>query len=239
MMLGGLCFLIATAVLAATPSLASIRQASTEPHVPSLNVPACPATAAVKYSKSVPDRADFNLTQVELCYDATAIRITFTAFNETNFHFDPNHTLNDPIYEYEVMEAFISAGRHDPSTYFEFEVSPNNVTFNAFILNPSKVRAAGSPFGPAYVSVPPPLDFGVTAATVLDRAAQTWVSTARIPLFMFNVDEGKAKGTQWRMNFFRTITAPKTFPAQRLGAWNPPSQANFHMTPFFGHVRFV
>lgn len=238
-MLGGLCFLVATAVLTAVPSLASVGRASTGPQVPSLDVPACPATAALTYSKSVPDRANFNLTQVELCYSATAIRITFTAFNETNFHFNPNHTLNDPIYEYEVMEAFISAGHDDPSTYFEFEVSPNNVTFNAFILNPSKVRAAGSPFGGAYVSVPSPLDFGITATTTLDRAAQTWVSTARIPLFIFNVNEGMAKGTRWRMNFFRTITAPDTFPAQRLGAWNPPSQANFHMTPFFGRVRFV
>ncbi|KLU86990.1 hypothetical protein MAPG_05996 [Magnaporthiopsis poae ATCC 64411] len=243
-MLGGLCLVAATAVLTtATPSLAaSLGRESRNTHhpqVPSLDVPACPATAKLTYNKSVPDRTDFNLTQVELCYDKTAIRIKFTAFNETNFHFNASHKINDPIYEYEVMEAFISAGHDDPSTYFEFEVSPNNVTFNAFILNPSKVRAAGSPMGAAFISDPSPLDFGITTTTVLDRAAQTWVSTANIPLFMFNVDEGKAKGTRWRMNFFRTITAPDTFPSQRLGAWNPPSQANFHMTPFFGHVKFV
>ncbi|KAJ7670504.1 hypothetical protein B0H17DRAFT_1085696 [Mycena rosella] len=221
--------------------------------VPSLNVPACPAKGTVTYNKSVPDKGPYPLTQVDLCYDATAIHITFTAHNETNFFVNPNYTTNDAIYEYTAMETFISRGTNDPQTYLEFEIAPNNVTFQAFIYNPSKVRSAscvqcgsadvsqvradGAPFDTFYVAEP--LVDGMTAVTTVDKPKGLWVSSARIPLGLFNVDAGLAKGTQWRMNFFRIITAPATFPAQFYGAWNQPSAANFHMTPFFGNVQFV
>ncbi|KAJ6520629.1 hypothetical protein DFH09DRAFT_1194051 [Mycena vulgaris] len=191
---------IFVAVAAVAPALAA---------VPSLKVPACPAKGTVTYNKSVPDKAAFPLTQVDVCYDATAIHITFTAHNETNFFVNPNFTTNQPIYEYTAMETFIARATADPQTYLEFEIAPNNVTFQAFIYNPSKVRADGAPFDTFFVAEP--LVDGLTAA----------------------------KGTQWRMNFFRIITAPSTFPAQFLGAWNQPNEANFHMTPFFGNVAFV
>ncbi|KAI1633849.1 hypothetical protein F4809DRAFT_644075 [Biscogniauxia mediterranea] len=205
--------------------------------VPSLQVPSCPAHGTIQYSKSVPEQADFPLTQVDLCYDAGAIEIVFTALEEASFYYNESQGTNDPIYQYEVMEAFIHPGAGDPQTYLEFEVSPNNVTFQAFIFNPSRVRAPGAPFDTFYVA--DPLADGLTAATVLDRDSRTWTSTARVPLALFNVDEGRAQGTQWRMNFFRTVVDPATFPAQGLGAWNPTNQSNFHMTPFFGSVTFV
>ncbi len=55
-----------------------------------------------------------------------------------------------PFRQYEVMEAFIYHGTNDPQTYLEFEINPNNVTFQAFIHNPSKVRAAGAAFDTAF-----------------------------------------------------------------------------------------
>ncbi|KAJ7149761.1 hypothetical protein C8R43DRAFT_1087128 [Mycena crocata] len=206
---------------AALPALAA---------VPSLNVPACPGKGTVTYNKSVPDKVD-------VCYDNSSIRITFTAHNETDFFVNPNYTTNDPIYEYTAMETFIAKGTADPQTYLEFEIAPNNVTFQAFIYNPSKVRADGAPFDTFYVAEP--LVDGLTAVTTLDKPKGLWTSSARIPLGLFNVDNGQAKGTQWRMNFFRIITKPSTFPDQFYGAWNQPSEANFHMSPFFGNVKFV
>ena len=205
--------------------------------VPCLDVPACPAKGTIQYNKSVPNQTAFPLTQVDLCYDDEAIRIDFTAYNETNFFFNASQTTNDPIYTYEVMETFIYKGTNDPQTYLEFEVNPNNVTFQAFIYNPSKVRATGAPFDTFYVAEP--LVDGLNATTELDRPGQTWVSNVRIPLGFFNVDDGQAQGTQWRMNFFRTVVAPDTYPAQLLGAWNPPDAPNFHETPYFGNITFV
>lgn len=130
-----------------------------------------------------------------------------------------------------------SLGTADPQTYLEFEVAPNNVTFSAFIYNPSKVRAAGAAFDRFYIT-----DLAadkLTATTQLDPPNHQWISQVQIPLGFFNVDAGCAKGTQWRMNFFRTVTSAATFPVQEYGGWSAPDETNFHMTPFFGHVDFV
>ncbi|TFK96151.1 hypothetical protein BDV98DRAFT_576683 [Pterulicium gracile] len=232
--------MIATLLLLASvaaPALASGLPPSPKVRVPSVNVPACPKKATVSYNKSVPDKQPFPNTLVDLCYDNTAIQLTFTAQEETEFYFDPAHTTNDPLWAYNVMEAFISLGTNDPKHYLEFEVSPNNATFNAFIYNPSKVRAPDAPMDTFWIQTP--IVHGMTAETTINKEKQLWVSKARIPLGLFNVDDGKAKGTQWRMNFFRTITSPETFPAQELGAWSTPDEASFHKTPFFGNVKFV
>ncbi|KAI1841887.1 hypothetical protein JX265_010803 [Neoarthrinium moseri] len=205
--------------------------------VPSLSVPACPQLGSIKYSQSVPDKSPFPETQVDLCYDDTSLKIDFTAYDEQYFYFNSSHQMNDPIYEYEVMECFVYRGTEDPQTYLEFEVSPNNVTWHAFIYNPSKVRASGAVFDRFFIT-DPALD-GISAATTLDKTNKIWKSSISLPLGFFNVDNGAANGTQWRMNFFRTITSPEIFPNQTLGAWSPPDQANFHMSPFFGHIQFV
>ncbi|KAL2213308.1 hypothetical protein CC79DRAFT_1327168 [Sarocladium strictum] len=202
-----------------------------------VKVPCCPRKATITYDKSVPDKTPFYLTQVDLCYTPTTLELTFTAYNETNFYFDPSQGTNDDIWAYEVMEAFIHRGTNDPQTYLEFEVNPNNVTYQAFIYNPSKVRAEGAAFDHFFVS--DPAADGFSARTTLDREAETWVSEATIPLGLFNVDEGKGKGTEWRMQFLRTVTSPETYPDQELGAWNPPDIASFHITPKFGHLKFV
>ncbi|KAI9896308.1 hypothetical protein N3K66_008480 [Trichothecium roseum] len=207
--------------------------------VPSVDVPACPSHASISYTSPVPSTsaADFPLTQVDLCYTPTAISLSFTAHNETNFYFDPAQGTNDDIWEYEVMEAFIHKGTEDPQTYLEFEVSPNNVTYQAFIYNPSENRAEGAPFDHLFVSAPG--EDGFASETTLDKEAQTWVSNVLIPLAFFNVKDGQAGGTEWRMQFLRTVVGPDTFPEQGLGAWSPPDEASFHITKFFGNVKFV
>ncbi|KAM0452029.1 hypothetical protein ACHAPV_009753 [Trichoderma viride] len=205
--------------------------------VPSVNVPACPRVGSISYSKSVPDLTPFPRTQVDLCYTDTSLELAFTAFDEVNYYFNASQGINDDIWEYEVMEAFLYKGTDDPQTYVELEVNPNNVTYQAFVYNPSKNRTAGAPFDHFFVS--DPAADGFSAITVLNKPAKTWKSTVTVPLGIFNVDECKAKGTQWRMNFFRTITSPETYPNQTLGAWSPPNEASFHISKYFGHVNFV
>ncbi|KAK5996438.1 Extracellular protein [Cladobotryum mycophilum] len=231
--------LLALTTAAAVASLAAATPTTTTPcpKVPSLNVPRCPRVGTITYNKSVPNLTDFPLTQVDLCYSDKDIEITFTAYNETNFYFNSSQGTNGDIWEYEVMEAFIYQGTDDPQTYLEFEVNPNNVTYQAFVYNPSKVRAPGAPFDHFFVS--DPATDGFSATTKLDKKAETWKSHVTIPLGLFNVNDGKAKGTKWRMNFFRTVVSPETYPDQGLGAWSPPNQASFHISPYFGKVTFV
>ncbi|KAK8044851.1 hypothetical protein PG993_004875 [Apiospora rasikravindrae] len=204
---------------------------------PSLQVPACPQLGVASFKKTVPDQKDFPPTEVALCYGDDSIDLAFTAHNETNFYYDPSQGTNEAIWEYEVMETFIALGDKDPQTYLEFEVNPNNVTFQAFIYNPTKVRADGAPFETFYINNT--LEAGFTASTLLVQNQQLWGSSVSIPLGLFNVESGTAKGTKWRMNFFRTVVAQDTFPNQTLGAWSSPNKASFHITPFFGHVEFI
>jgi hypothetical protein len=174
---------LAVVAVAAVPALADYSHIT----VPSVKVPSCPAKGTIKYDKTVPDKAPFPLTEVALCYTATDISLTFTAHNETNFYFNPNYTTNDNIYEYEVMEAFIYHGTNDPSTYLELEVAPNNVTYQAFIYNPSKVRAPGAPFDHGFLDGPTD---GILAKTTTDKDKKLWTSTVQVPLALFNVDNG-------------------------------------------------
>ncbi|KAI1269927.1 hypothetical protein F5Y18DRAFT_372023 [Xylariaceae sp. FL1019] len=207
--------------------------------LPCLDVPPCDnGRGTVQYNKTVPNAEnDFPNTQVDLCYTDSTIEITFTAFGEVNFFYNESQVTNDPIYEYEVMEAFIYKGTNDPTSYIEFEVSPNNVIWQGFIYNPSKLRTTGAPFDNGQLT--DPIGDGLVTTTSLDKDAGIWVSNASLPLKLFNVDDGEAEGTEWRMNFFRTVVAPDTFPDQLLGAWSPTNESSFHMTPFFGDVTFI
>ncbi|MCJ1388870.1 hypothetical protein MMC18_001720 [Xylographa bjoerkii] len=154
------------------------------------------------------------MVQVNFCYTKTSIDITFTAYNETNLFHDSSYGTNDPIYEYEVMESLIN--RRAKKIYIEFEVAPNKVTSHAFVYNPSKTRVKGTLFDGAYIRNP--VANGTTAKTTMDRPEKIWISEANIPLGLLNVDDGQAKGTQGRTNFFRTAVDRKTFPDQTLGS---------------------
>ncbi|KAF4456757.1 hypothetical protein F53441_1193 [Fusarium austroafricanum] len=217
--------------------LAFLPLAAAHIHTPSVSVPACPNYNTVKFSKSVPDQKPFPRTMVDLCYTDTSLSLQFTALDEKNFYYNSSQGTNDDIWEYEVVEAFIYKGTDDPQTYLEYEINPNNVTYQAFVYNPSKDRSEGAPFDHFFIS-DPEAD-GFEAETELNKRAKKWVSKVKIPLGLFNVDPGCAKGTKWRMNFFRTVTSPKTFPDQGLGGWSSPDKASFHITKFFGRVDFV
>jgi len=67
--------------------------------VPTLRVPACPAKGTVTYSHSVPDKTAFPKTQVDVCYSATEIQYTFTAYEEKYFYYNASQTTNGNIWE--------------------------------------------------------------------------------------------------------------------------------------------
>ncbi|KAJ2081767.1 hypothetical protein H4R24_002092 [Coemansia sp. RSA 988] len=201
-----------------------------------ISVPACPERTLFTFSAGIPDTdPKCPLTLVSMCYTSTQLQLDFTAYNETSFYFDPKQETNGDIWEYNVVEAFIYKGTDDPQTYFEYEANPNNVTFNAFIYNPSRTRANGAPFDHAYIA--DPFADGFAIDTKLDKRNHIWKSSNTIPLALFNGEN--PKGSSWRMNFFRTVTSPKTYPDQQLCGWKNTNAANFHITSAFGTVSFV
>ncbi|KAJ1919880.1 hypothetical protein H4219_001660 [Mycoemilia scoparia] len=208
-------------------------------HRPDLRVPACPRKATASFDKTLPDNKPFPKTSVDLCYTNSALKLVFTATGESKYYVDEKQGTNDEIWRYEVMEAFISRGSEDPATYLEFEINPKNVTYQAFVYNPTRVRAENAPFDHFFVS--DPIGDGLVAKTTTDAAKKLWVSDVTIPLALFNAESDvfRLRGSQWRMNFFRTITNETLYPDQILGAWKSPGKASFHITPAFGHITFI
>ena len=175
---------------------------------------------------------DFPRATVDICYTDTTIRLVFTAYDEVSYHMNESYQNNDPIFDYTVMEAFVAAGGwYDPTSYLEFEVAPNNVTWTGFIQNPNKN------FTPSAAAMITDLNvYPIIANTSTDPSQNTWTSVVSLPLSMFNI--ANPEGTQWRMNFFRTYYKDSKSP-QEFGAWNPNKLISFHQTPYFGKVRFV
>lgn len=206
--------------------------------LPHLAIPSCPALAIASFNTTVPTPGSFPPTAISVCWTPSHLALNFTAANETNFYYNASQHTNGALYEYEVMEMFLWPGTAAPETYFEYEVSPNpaGVTYQAFVYNPSRVRAKGTPFAHFFVDQPESLGF--TVDTIINKAARKWHSRINIPLGLFN-PPADPRGSRWRINFFRTITNPSMFPNQVLGSWSPVNESNFHMTPFLGYATFV
>ena len=69
------------------------------------------------------------------------IRLCIARFDSADDDIWGTFTQRDePIYEEEVVEIFIAPGADDPVRYFEFQVSPNGVLFDARIYNPTSTR---------------------------------------------------------------------------------------------------
>ena len=78
-------------------------------------------------------------TVTRVCYDTRALYLRFDCDDRDIWG---THTQRDqPIYNEEVVEVFLAPGEADPVHYYEFEISPNGVLFDAKIYNPTSERA--------------------------------------------------------------------------------------------------
>lgn len=139
---------------------------------------------------------------------------------------DPWGTLrerDDPIYQEEVVEVFLAPGLEDPKSYFEFEVSPLGVLFDARIENPEARRATmqivtswdceGIRWGAGFVP-------------------GGWWGALAIP--WGPMLGGKTNPGEWRGNFYR-IDRPRGG-APEYSAWSPTfaDPPEFHLPARFG-----
>jgi len=130
---------------------------------------------------------------------------------------------DDPIYEEEVVEVFLAPGPADPPAYFEYEVSPLGVLFDARIENPHGRRS------------------DMRIHTAWDCAGIRWAAGlvpggwwAALALPWAPMLEGAAMPPRWRANFYR-IDRPRAEPPEYT-AWSPTlaDPADFHLPARFG-----
>jgi hypothetical protein len=143
---------------------------------------------------------------------------------------------DEPLYEQEVVEAFLCP-TGDPRHYFEINLSPANVVFDAKVHSPDLHR------GTMEVDVEWDCDGLETAVSVYgtlnDRTDVDagWSAEVAIPFTSLGLSETPRPGDVWRANFLRIDrAAPPEFTC-----WSPTREtpANFHVPMRFGKLRFT
>ena len=149
------------------------------------------------------------------------------------------HTDRDSaVYAEECVEIFLnpSSSSHQ---YYEINVSPKNIIFDACILNARSIKNEEDQFvGLAE------LDFKVVTKTYVEGKldapgeAKYWTAEYAIPLKeLIGAPNCPPKsGDKWRANFYR-IDYPKNG-RQEHYAWNPVKVLSFHRPWEFGILEF-
>jgi len=162
-------------------------------------------------------------TRARVCYDAQALYVHFDCDDRDIWGTCTQR--NDPIYDEEVVEVFLGPGEADLVHYFEFEISPNGVLFDARIYNPTSERTE--------------LEWdeswncpGIRWQAVRDDAANQWSAAIAIP--WAGVAPPGDLPKVWRANFYR-IERPRDA-APEFSCWSPTmtEPADFHKSAYFG-----
>lgn len=162
-------------------------------------------------------------TLARVCSDSRALYVRFDCDDRDIWATCTRR--DDPIYEEEVVELFISPGAATPVRYYEFEVSPNGALLDAMIYNPTSERA----------ELTVDLSWDCPALqweTGHDDLAGRWWTILIIPwLALAPTDD---LPTAWRANFYR-IERPHDVEAE-FSCWSPTMThpADFHKPAYFG-----
>jgi hypothetical protein len=186
-------------------------------------------------------------TEVALLYEPDTLYIGWNVWdNDIIAAFTQQ---DEPLYEQDVVEAFIDANGnlHD---YAEFELSPNNVLFDGWAtkkdwkIRPAKIDAKGwdSP--------------GVQ--TAVKRNGDFWSAEIRIPIAELRnreptQDEPITPGEIWKLNLFRidyTAREPEIrkddtgkettrYKVVELQSWGVFPKGWFHQPAYFRSIQFV
>jgi hypothetical protein len=134
-----------------------------------------------------------------------------------------------PLYEEEVVEVFLAPGVASPTNYFEFEISPTGVLFDARVFNPCGLHAC--------IEVDTAWNCpGAEWGAQIDADARRWTARLKLPLDSLGPD---ARSTQeWRLNLYR-IERPRNGRPTELQCWSPTltDPGSFHRAAQFGIWR--
>jgi hypothetical protein len=174
-------------------------------------------------------------TSLRVCHDGERLYLAFDCADRDVW--GSHQGRNHPIYEEEVVEAFLAPGR-DPRRYFELESSPRGAYWEGVIDNPDGRRntmrtdldwvCAG---WERAIRVRGTLD-------VRDDVDDGWSVEWAIPFAALDAAPPRA-GERWRANFYR-IERPRGA-APEFSAWAPTfaEPAEYHLPAHFGVLEFA
>jgi hypothetical protein len=165
-------------------------------------------------------------TVAHVCADAQVLYVRFDCDDRDIW--GTYERRDDPIYDQEAVELFISPGAATPVRYYEFEVSPNGVLLDAAIYNPTALRA----------DIEVDLSWncpGIHYEAGRDDRAGHWWASMIIPWHA--IAPGDELPATWRANFCR-IERPRDAEPE-FSCWSPTmtEPADFHKPAYFGTLH--
>ena len=169
-----------------------------------------------------------NRCTARLLWDEDALYVTFTAVDETIV--SPHKSRDENLYENDVVEIFLDP-EGDGQWYYEFEVSPTGVLFDAMFPSHRKNLPKSRQWNAKGL---------VAAATIGD---ERWQAAMKIPFAgLSRTSEHPQVGTRWRMNLYRIDQHEAAKQRTRHGdytAWTAPLVGDFHTLTRFGTLLFT
>lgn len=168
----------------------------------------------------------------QLAYDDTYLYLAFHC-NDPDIH--SSFTQRDEhLWKEEAVEVFIDTDPSDPNRYVELQVSPRNVIYDSYIVDPQKIDVPKT----ARYNLE---DFRTAVSVIgtLNQAGdidQSWTVEMAIPWaeIVTDYEASQLAKANWRINFYRINVDEQ----QKLyQAWSP-TQGSFHQPEKFGHVIF-
>jgi hypothetical protein len=168
-------------------------------------------------------------TQARLAYDEQFLYVAFDA--EDPDIWGTYRKRDEPIYEQEVVEVFLDANA-DGRTYNELQVSPHNVTFDAYF----PARRQGMD-----LSWDSGMKTAVKVRGTLDDASdrdEGWTAELQIPFArLAEVPHvPPQKGDRWRFNLYRLELPDRR--SQQGQSFSPLFVGDFHALPRFGWLVY-
>lgn len=130
------------------------------------------------------------------------------------------------LWNRDVVEVFLNPQPERVSHYYEFEVSPNNLSIDL------EINKNESPFNDAS------WDSHFEHATRVDPEHHIWTCEFRIPVASMGVKEIHA-GAEWRLNLFRADGSGDDSQRRFLSWSTIPTGVSFHVPTRFGIIQFV
>ncbi len=165
------------------------------------------------------------------CYDENNLYIAFVCNDRDIYSSFTNRDQH--LWEEEAVEVFIDVD-DEPNTYVEIELSPNNVLFDSYIVDPMNIDIEEtSKFDLPGIKTAVSVNGTVNFRADKDKS---WIPEIAIPFsdIIENVNIEILKEAKWKINYYR-IDRDNDGPTHY--AWLP-TMGRFHKPSAFGRLVF-
>ncbi len=170
-------------------------------------------------------------THALTCYDENNLYIAFVCNDRDIYSSFTNRDQH--LWEEEAVEVFIDVD-DEPNTYVEIELSPNNVLFDSYIVDPMNIDIEEtSKFDLSGIKTAVSVSGTVNFRADKDK---TWTAEIAIPFsdIIKNFNSDILKEAKWKINYYR-IDRDNDGPTHY--AWLP-TMGRFHKPSAFGKLVF-